>query len=85
MPLGAGYKPFVREGVEEGGRDAERKQSSRSGNESFSDLLSFPSLSHHRTCRSAYGGLIRFQRVANHVRLVSSSVSLNFRFQCIRA
>ena len=25
MPLGAGYKPFVREGVEEGGRDAERK------------------------------------------------------------
>ncbi len=25
MPLGAGYKPFVREGAEEGGRDAERK------------------------------------------------------------
>ena len=33
-----------------------KEQSSRSGNESFSDLLSFPSLSHHRTCRSAYGG-----------------------------
>ncbi len=27
----------------------------------------FPSLSHHRTCRSAYGGLICFQRVSNRV------------------
>ena len=31
------------------------------------DLLSFPFLSHHRTCRSAYGGLICFQRVSNRV------------------
>ena len=56
-----------------------KAQSSRSGNESF--LTYFRSLSHHRTCRSAYGGLIRFQRVSNHVRLVSSSVFLNFRFR----
>ena len=48
------------------------------GKRNFSDLLSFPFLSHHRTCRSAYGGSVLYTYCVKLSRFCTHSAKRHF-------
>ena len=48
------------------------------GKRKFSDLLSFPFLSHHRTCRSAYGGSVLYTYCVELSRFCTHSAKRHF-------